>query len=221
VSNPQAPFDGPERRCEGDEADYSLRVYAIPSYAPKLRIGRKGDGPHDFKYLPHVFVQPESPVCTDFTKIIWFSRKGDVLRAMPFSALKGFDIDSEMLLVPIGDRFLRITANHRTLKRYVDLMDSTFTFVKTLYEGPFVWMQGFRTDYRTDAVASGGLVFVADTFKGFYISVFDGEGTLLRTIDRNADVEEVPNRARLHQFRVCRTAGSMRRRTRRWTAGGR
>jgi len=185
-----------------DEADYSLRVYSIPPRGPKLRLGQKGDGPHDFQYLPFVFVQPESLVCTDFVKIIWFSRTGKVLRAMPFSALKGFDVSSEMLLVPLRDRFLRITANHETLKRYVDLMDSKFTFVKTLYEGPFVWMEGSRTDYRTDTVASGGLVFVADTFKGFYISVFDADGNLLRTIDRTGDVEEVPGRARLHQFCV-------------------
>jgi hypothetical protein len=185
-----------------DEVDYSLHVYTIPSMTPKLTFGRKGDGPHDFQYLPSLFVLPASLVCTDFTKIIWFSKKGEVLRAMPFSALKDFDIDSEMLLVPVADRFLRITGDHGTLKRHVDLMDSTFTFIKTLYQGPFVWMQGSRTDYRTDTVVSGGRVFVADTFKGLYISVFDGKGTLLRTIDRSAEVEEVPDRARLHQFCV-------------------
>jgi hypothetical protein len=185
-----------------DEADYSLHVYTISPFAAKVKFGQKGDGPHDFKYLPFAFVQSESLACTDFTKIIWFSRKGEVLKAIPFSALKDFDLDSEMLLVPVGDRFLRITADHGQLKRRVDLVDSRFTTVKTLYEGPFVWMEGSRTDYRTDTVTSRGLVFVADTFKGFYISVFDGKGALLRTIDRSADVEEVPGRARLHQFCV-------------------
>ena len=185
-----------------DEPDYSLHVYTLSPLAPGLTLGRKGDGPYDFKHLPFVFVRPESLVCTDFTKIIWFSRKGEVLKTMPFSALKDFDLSSEMLLVPAGDRFLRITADHAQLKRRVHLLDSTFAAIKMLYEGPFVWMEGSRTDYRTDTVASGGLVFVADTLKGFYISVFDGNGTLLRTIDRSADVEEVPGRARLHQFCV-------------------
>jgi hypothetical protein len=185
-----------------DEADYSLHVYTVSPFAPKLTFGRKGDGPHDFRYLPFVFVQPESLACTDFTKIIWFSRTGQVLKTMAFSDLKDFDLDSEMLLVPVGDHFLRITADHPGLKRRVHLVDSRFTSVKTLYEGPFVWMQGSRTDFRTDTVTSGGLVFVADTFKGFYISVFDSKGTLLRTIDKSADVEEVPGRARLHQFCV-------------------
>lgn len=58
-----------------DEADYSLHVYTISPFALKLKFGRKGEGPHDFKYLPFVYVQPESLACTDFTKIVWFSKK--------------------------------------------------------------------------------------------------------------------------------------------------
>ncbi len=185
-----------------DEADYSLHGYSTAPVAPVVTFGRKGDGPHDFKHLPFVFVQPDALVCTDFTKIIWFSKNGEVRRAMPFAGLKDFDLNSEMLLVPIGDRFLRITGDHGKLKRFVDLLDSRFEFLKTLYEGPFVWMQGSRTDFRTDTVVSGGLAFVADTFRGFYVSVFDGDGTLLRTIDRTADVDEIPDRAPLHQFSV-------------------
>ena len=185
-----------------DEADYSVHVYTLAPFAPKLTFGRKGDGPHDFKYLPFLFAQPDSLACTDFTKIVRFSRKGEALRAAPFSDFKDFDVNSEMLLVPMGDRFLRITGDHGKFKRFVDLVDSNLQFVRTLYEGPFVWMQGSRTDFRTDTVVSGGLAFIADTFKGFSISVFDSKGTLLRTIDRNADVEEVRDRARLHQFSV-------------------
>jgi hypothetical protein len=149
-----------------DEADCSLHVYTLSPFAPKLTIGRKGDDPHDFKCLPYVVVQAESLVCTDFVKAIWFSRKGEVLKAMPFSEFKGFDPNSEMLLLPVGDQFVRITADHARMTRYVDLVDSTLATGRTLYEGPFVWMQGSRTDFRTDTVISGRLVFVSDTFKG-------------------------------------------------------
>lgn len=99
-----------------------------------------------------------------------FGRKGDGLRAMPFSALKDSDLDSEVLLVPVGDRFLRIAAGHPQRKRNVYL------------------------------VTSGGLVFVAGTRKGLYISVVEARGNLLRTIDSSADAEPVPDRARLRQF---------------------
>jgi len=184
-----------------DEADYSLHVYTISPFAPKLKMGQKGDGPHDFKYLPLVSVQPEFLTCTDFTKIIWYSKKGEFLKAKAFSDLKDFDINSEMLLVPVKANFLRITADHEKFKRRVFLLDPAFQTIKQLYEGPFIWMQGSATDVRTDTVSAQGLAFIADT-AGFRISVFDDRGTLLRTIDKSKDVEKVQDRALLHQYGV-------------------
>jgi hypothetical protein len=184
-----------------DEADYSLRVYTISPFALKWKAGRKGDGPRDFKYLPYVYVQPDILACTDFTKIIWFSKKGEVLKSMEFSELKDFDLDSEMLLIPVKEHFLRITADHDRMKRRVYLLDPNFGTIKNLYEGPFVWQSGSATDVRTDTLSSQGLVFVADTL-GFRITVFDDKGNLLRTIDKSRDVEKVPDRALLHQFCV-------------------
>jgi len=184
-----------------DEADYSLRVYTISPFALKWKFGRKGDGPHDFKYLPFVYVQPESLAITDFTKIVWLSKKGGVLKAMEFSELNDFDIDSEMLLIPVNEHFLRITADHDRMKRRVYLLDSKFRTIKYLYEGPFVWQTGSATDCRTDTLSAQGLVFIGDT-PGFQITVFNDEGNLLRTIDKRRDVEEVSGLARLHQFCV-------------------
>ena len=184
-----------------DEADYSLRVYAISPFALKLKAGQKGDGPRDFKYLPYVHIQPDSLTCTDFTKIIWFSKKGEVLKAMEFSELKDFDLNSEMLLIPVKENFLRITADHSRMKRHVYLLDSKFGTIKNLYEGPFVWQTGSATDVRTDTLSSQGLVFIADTL-GFRITVFDDKGNLLRTIDKSRDVEKISDRALLHQYCV-------------------
>jgi hypothetical protein len=184
-----------------DEADYSMHVYTISPFALKRKFGQKGDGPLDFKYLPLVSIQPGGLTCTDFTKIIWYSKKGEVLKAMEFSALKDFDINSEMLLVPVKDNFLRITADHANYKRRVDLLGPDFKPVKRLYEGAFIWMQGSSTDCRTDTVSAGGLVFIADT-EGFRIAIFDDKGTLLRTIDKGQEVAKVQDRALLHQYCV-------------------
>jgi len=184
-----------------DEADYFLHVYAISPFALKLKFGQKGDGPRDFNYLPFVSIQPESLAITDFTKIVWFSKKGEVLKAVEFSALKDFDIDSEMLLVPVKENFLRITADHDRMKRRVHLLDPEFKTIKYLYEGPFVWQAGSATDCRTDTLSSQGQVYIADTL-GFLITVFDDRGNLLRTIDKSRDVEKVPGRAQLHQYCV-------------------
>ena len=77
-----------------DEADYSLHVYTISPFSLKLKIGKKGDGPYDFKYLPFVYVQPESLACTDFTKTIWFSKKGEVLKIKDYAEFMDFDLFS-------------------------------------------------------------------------------------------------------------------------------
>jgi len=131
--------------------------------APKVTFGRKGAGPRDFKHLPFVFVQAESLVCRDFTKVLWFSRKGEVLRAMPFPALEDLDLSPETLPVPARGHFRRITADHAQFQRRLCVVDSRFTTIKMLCEGPLVWMEGSRTDDRTDTVASGGLAFAAGT----------------------------------------------------------
>jgi hypothetical protein len=185
-----------------DEADYSLHIYTISPFASKLKIGKKGDGPHEFKYLPFVYVQPESLACTDFTKTLWFSKKGSVLKVREYVDFSDFDINSEMLLIPIKERYVRITADHAQQKRHVYLLDSEWKTIKELYEGPFTWRNDAPIHYRTDTLCYKDKIFIADTYKGFHIMVFDDRGNHLHTIDKSDDVEKVLDRPLLHQFCV-------------------
>jgi hypothetical protein len=185
-----------------DEADYSLHIYTISPFALKLEIGKKGEGPHDFKYLPFVYVQPESLACTDFTKTIWYSKKGSVLKVKEYADFRDFDLASEMLLFPFKERYLRITADHGEQKRHVYLIDSEGKTIKELYEGPFTWRSDAPIHYRTDTLCYKNMIFIADTLKGFHITVFDDNGSQLRTIDKNQEVEKVRNRPLLHQYCV-------------------
>jgi hypothetical protein len=185
-----------------DEADYTLHVYSISPFALKLKIGKKGDGPQDFKYLPFVYVLPEALVCTDFTKTLWFSKNGNFLKAKEYSDLSDFDLNSEMLLIPIKQRYLRITADHDQQKRHVYLLNSEFKTIKELYEGPFTWRSDAPIHYRTDTFCSSGKIFISDTQKGFFIVVFDVNGDLIQTIDKSQEVEKVPDLPLLHQYCV-------------------
>lgn len=185
-----------------DEADYALQIYTISPFALKLKIGKKGDGPHDFKYLPFVYVQPESLACTDFTKTVWFSKKGSVLKVKEYTDFSDFDLNSEMLLFPIGDQYIRITADHGEQKRHVYLLDFEGKTIKELYEGPFTWRREAPIHYRTDTFCYKDMTFIADTLKGFHISVFNDKGNHLYTIDKSRDVEKILDRPLLHQFCV-------------------
>lgn len=168
-----------------DESDYTLHVYTISPFELKLKIGKKGDGPHDFKYLPFVYVQPETLAITDFTKTIWFSKKGKVLKVKEYTDFEDFDLNSEMLLFPIKEHFLRITADHDQQKRHVYLLNSEFKTIKELYEGPFTWRSDAPIHYRTDTLSYKDLIFILDTQKGFYIQIFDDKGNHLLTIDKS------------------------------------
>jgi hypothetical protein len=46
------------------------------------------------------------------------------------------------------------------------------------------------------------MIFIADTLKGFHITVFDDKGNHLRTIDKSQDVEKILDRPLLHQYCV-------------------
>lgn len=185
-----------------DETDYSLHLYTISPFALKSKFGKKGDGPHDFKYLPFVYVQPESLACTDFTKTVWFSKAGEVLEIKDYSDFTDFDLNSEMLLFPVKGHFLRITADHENSERHVYLLDSGFNTIKELYEGPFIWQAELPVHYRTDTLAYKDLIFIVDTQKGFYFEIFDANGNHILTIDKSQDVEKVSNHPLLHQFCV-------------------
>ncbi len=185
-----------------DEADYTLHVYSISPFALKLKIGKKGDGPQDFKYLPFVYVLPEALACTDFTKTLWFSKNGNFLKAKEYSDLSDFDLNSEMLLIPLKQHYLRITADHDQQKRHVYLLNSEFKTIKELYEGPFTWRSDAPIHYRTDIFCSSGKIFISDTQKGFHIAVFDHNGNQIQTIDKSQEVEKVPDHPLLHQYCV-------------------
>lgn len=185
-----------------DEDDYSLHFYTISPLALKLKMGAKGDKSNEFKYLPFLFVQPESLACTDFTKTIWFSKNGKILNIKQYSDFKNFNLNSEMLLIPAQKNFLRIIADHERQERYVYLLDSEFKFIKELYKGPFFWRSDAPVHYRTDTVCYKNLIFVSDTQKGFFIKVFNETGIHLHTIDRSRDIEKIPNRPLLHQYCV-------------------
>jgi|GEM_PF-7013481 len=185
-----------------DEADYSLHVYALSPFGRKLTFGRKGDGPQDFKYLPMVYVQSESLVCTDFSKTLWFSKDGRFLKAKPYSDFESLSLEAEILLFPVNNNFVLVTADHGKEKRYVALLNSEYRTIKALYEGPFAWETGAPIPYRTDTVVHDGRIYISDTQKGFHIEVFDERGNRLRTIDKSRDVEKAPGQPLLHQYGV-------------------
>jgi hypothetical protein len=175
-----------------------IRVYSIDPFAQKFTIGRKGEGPAEFRYSPHLWVYADVFVASDFLKALWFTRSGEFIKAVKYSDFPDFDTGQEMQLFPVGDCFIRNIVDHKGRKRTVILLDSKLQPLKTLYEGLFDWNQvggpgGFNLlTHRIEVAAGDSTIFVSDTEKGFFIRVFDFDGNEVGTISLNGIEEPIP-----------------------------
>lgn len=180
------------------DGDFVIRVFSIEPFAPRLTLGRKGEGPEEFQYAPHLWVDAETIVASDFMKSLWFTRGGEFIKAVSYSDFPDFDSGQEMQLFPVGNRFVRNIVDHKSRKRTVIIIDHKLRPLKTLYEGLFDWNQvGGQSKFnllthRIEVEAGDGEIFISDTEKGFFIKVFDFNGNAVRTIDLNALEKPIP-----------------------------
>lgn len=170
---------------------FTVRVYSLHPLAEQLSFAGQGDGRDEFKYWPRLQLHGDTLVGLDYTKTSWYSLHGELLKTVSYSDFEDFDPDMEMLLIPAGTGFVRISADHANSRRFVQLFGPSRKPVKTLYEGLYDW-RGELPTYRIDVAIDAAHIVVSDSEKGFFLSVFSLDGTLLRTIDRSADMEAVP-----------------------------
>ena len=91
--------------------DYSVYVYNLSPLKLKFKIGQKGDGPSDFKYRPLLYVYPDYIVALDYTKSLWFSRTGELLKTKDYSDFDDFNLGQEMRLLPVKNHYIRVIAD--------------------------------------------------------------------------------------------------------------
>jgi hypothetical protein len=173
------------------DEDYTIHVYSLKQVAPKFTFGKKGENPEDFRYPPQIFVFPDEIAVSDYTKTVLFSREGKFIKAKLYSDFRDFDPNQEMLLIPVKDKFLRVTVDHNASRRTVALLDSNFASVRTLYVGLYDWHQHLLP-HRIDVSCDKDKIFISDTQKGFFIRVIDAEGRDLPVIDKSGEVDKVP-----------------------------
>jgi len=170
---------------------FTVHVYSLDTLELRRSFGGEGDRPDQFKYWPQLVLQGDTVIGTDFMKTSWFSLEGELLKTIPYTDFPDFDPNMEMVLTPAGENFIRVAVDHDSSKRSVQLFDRDLEFRTTLYEGLFDWRGGLPP-YRIDVGSDARRIVVADSEKGFFLCLFDTGGTLLRTIDRTAEVEPVP-----------------------------
>lgn len=177
---------------------HSIFVYDLDPVKLKFKIGQKGDGPSDFKYRPLLYVYPEYIVVLDYTKTLWFSRNGELLKTKNYSDFADFNTNQEMRLFPVKNNYIRIVADHDLCTQSVYLLDERFEQIALLHEGLFDWwppsppnpadVKNFKLIHHTmDAVVRGDRIYIYDSNIGFFIKIFDSTGQLLNTVSHNGE----------------------------------
>jgi hypothetical protein len=177
---------------------YSILGYGLNPVKLKFQAGQKGDGPSDFKYRPLLYVYPDYIVALDYTKSLWFSRKGELLKIKNYSDFADFNLGQEMRLLPVKNHYIRIVADHDLCTQSVYLLDDGFEQIAILHEGLFDWWPPSLRDpsktenfklisHSMDAEVWGDRIFIFDSNRGFFIKVFDHTGQLLKIINHNSE----------------------------------
>lgn len=197
ITNPGYSF-----HVDGNELflvnDYSVFVYDLNPLKLKFQIGQKGDGPSDFKYRPLLYVYPDYIVALDYTKSLWFSRKGELLKIKNYSDFPDFNTGQEMRLIPVKNHYIRIVADHDLCTQSVFLLDEQFEQIALLHEGLFDWWPPGLSDpskttnfklihHSMDAEIWNDRIFIFDSNRGFFIKVYDHTGQLLNSVSHNSE----------------------------------
>ena len=197
ITNPGYSF-----HVDGNELflvnDHSIFVYGLDPVKLKFKIGQKGDGPSDFKYRPLLFVYPDFIIALDYTKTLWFSRKGELLKIKNYSDFADFNTNQEMRLLPVKNHYIRVVVDHDLCTQTIYLLDDQFERIALLHEGLFDWWPpGLRDPSKTenhkmirhimDAEIWGDRIFIYDSNRGFFLKVFDHTGQLLRMVSHNSE----------------------------------
>ena len=193
--------------------DISICTYSLSDFSLVTKFGKKGQGPGEFRLSPMVYVFPDEYYISLMTKVWRFSRDGDLIEEtkLPFNYL-GLDYP----LLPVGENYVGfpLTRGEDSKSTQIGyIYDSEFQKIKQFYEGIPLRIppppppakpgskrpvsapkQDFEVirDYINYEV-NKNKIFVADTRKGFFVSVFDENGQLLSKIDHEYEELKVPN----------------------------
>lgn len=189
-------------QVEGDDlfvverSSYALHVYSLKTYKLKFILGKRGEGPGEFKGRPKLReVTPGHILISGGDRHIWYSRDGEIIKEKSLRKVRR--------LTPLKDNYAvqdNVFQGREVLKA-VYLLNSKFERIKPLHQLKADVNRTFSNDPSTTEYRMlnhffgfwcyDGKVFIADSQKGFHIDVFDSDGEHLYTIDKTKEIDPV------------------------------
>ena len=186
-----------------------IKIFSLKDFKFIKNIGKKGQGPGEFTFSPRIDVFDEYIFVNTWGKIILFSIKGDYISEKKLIfPIKYF----RHPFLPIGENYVGMNWDYRKKSRHINIFDKDFKVKKVVYksiidEPPLPPRPGERVEKRdTNAVLHcwnycvyKNKIFIGDTKKGFYFSVYDSNGTPLYEIQINIRKNEI-SKAFIEEF---------------------
>jgi hypothetical protein len=180
--------------------DHEILVYSLTPLALHCRCGGSGEGSGSFTHPPRLARLASGVLAHDFLKSMRVDKDCRLSEEIDYGDLPWFDSNMEMQLIPVEQNYVRISVDHDLQRYYVDLLSPRFERIKRLYDGSWKWtLLSQYTPNRLstlphyiDVRVDGDEIYVADTNRGFFLSVFDSGGRHLRSIDKTAELASLP-----------------------------
>ncbi len=207
--------------CEG----HTFRNFSLKSRKVTYQFGRKGAGPGEFQFPPRqVVIYPEYIYIESHDKIIRFSRKEG-----KFINQKRKDWQNEFIPF-VDEKFIGYDRSDFQPEKgkssqSISIYDANGKKVKEIYKNErdenFVdpRLNNKKVEYKmlfhffeTDCDREKKRIFVADSRKGFYITVFDEKGNQLYTINKKIEPIKVPDefkKQRLKEVKMSKYWGQI------------
>ena len=167
----------------------SIKHFSIKDLQLIRIIGKKGEGPGEFKMTPMFQLFSDHIFVNDYGKILFFKRDGTLIGEKKTS--------SDISLEKVGANYLS-TRDAVDMKKGVavsthSILDQDLNELKELFSTNREFkissdkngkreMKLFRSVKR--CFTDGEHIFVMDTTKGFYFEILDHNGNLLSTVNR-------------------------------------
>lgn len=159
---------------------YSVLVYDMNTFKCVKKLGREGEGPEEFKGRPKIMFTKDRLFLSDPYKIIIYSKEFKLLREIKLHSFTNriFPIENNYVLsgTHIIDR-----KEYRTFALY----NSKLEKIKDLVIEPYnEYDSKYFLTPNSRSRTWKNKIFIAQPRKGFYIDVFDKDGTKLYHIDK-------------------------------------
>ncbi|NIM16882.1 MAG: hypothetical protein GTO45_33275 [Candidatus Aminicenantes bacterium] len=199
----------------------AIHIYSLAPFSHIKTFGKRGEGPGEFRSVPYVTVYPHHLVINSMGKIQKFTRDG-VFKEEVKLPFMFFYFYYPLLTVEDGNRYM-------SLRLEMSPEEKKFIFNATLFDGKLKSLKRFyvggspqllpprrggspqKVDFDVvydclDMAVAYNRFFIADSRKGFFISVFDQQGNLLYEIKKNYNKLKIPEEFKEGYMREIRNS---------------